>query len=861
MRARRAMGVLLTHLLSAGAYAAKQDLALQLPSQSFDSGGWSHKPSEAMERRYEVLPIIDDIVFAGLRRISPEVLQDKIVSRVGVAFSAEYVRRDVRTLGRLGWFESVRVEGQETADALAESRNLAKHVRLTFFVEELPFLTGVEYRGSRLLSEQQVERLLVANKLTPKLGEPENRAQLHRIAREMETALQELGHPSARVAIREERSARATVRVRFEISDGPHLPLGRVSFEGHPEISEKRLRGQMRRLRPGTLFAGLRAKDAYTREAFEEDHERLLAYYQNHGYPEARIGSARVSQFERVSRRRLPWPHTRKGYRLAVAVPVEAGPFYRIAAVEAGEALENLAKANLRPAPARSSVKAGQPYSAQAVENVRRAWQSQLRGKFRENDIRSFENVEAISTPDGATHTVRITFRASDFQPYIVRRLEFRGMRRFPDRYFRQRILLKEGAPLDDRALEAGIARLARTGYFKPIKKEDIHVDTCDVTHTADVTIHVQELGQQRVSLVGGRGQFGSALGIAYMLYNLLDREELLSSRIEAGPESLQLALGLAKEGFLGSRGTLALSVFNTFLRPHLIGSVKGPFFRQQSEGITADWGYALTATDTLSVDYGLSHSKTQYSAGPASGLTGLPASEVRAESSSRSLGLGWERNTGNERMVFAGSASGGWLGGSENLVRTKAEYGRIFHDPLFNWRNAWAFRTSFRAVGSYSGSMPPYARWFAGDLFVRGLRDGELGPDRVVSSTSASGSTLYSASPAGANAIAAINAEYRIPLGAGTEAATFFDLGSGRLLPNWLGPSRPSLIDSTNGLLHASTGLELRWTVPGVGVPLRVYYALNVLRLNRGLALPDGSFFRARNRFSALGWGLGTMF
>ena len=308
MRARRAMGVLLTHLLSAGAYAAKQDLALQLPSHSFDSGGWSHKPSEAMESTYEVLPIIDDIVFAGLRRISPEVLQDKIVSRVGVAFSAEYVRRDVRTLGRLGWFESVRVVRQETADALAESRNLAKHVRLTFFVEELPFLTGVEYRGSRLLSEQQVERLLVEKKLAPKLGEPENRAQLHRIAREMETALQELGHPGARVAIREERSARATVRVRFEISDGPHLPLGRVSFDGHPEISEKRLRGQMRRLRPGTLFAGLRAKDAYTREAFEEDRERLLAYYQNHGYPEARIGSARVSQFERVSRRRLPWP-------------------------------------------------------------------------------------------------------------------------------------------------------------------------------------------------------------------------------------------------------------------------------------------------------------------------------------------------------------------------------------------------------------------------------------------------------------------------------------------------------------------------------------------------------------------------
>ena len=128
---------------------------------------------------------------------------------------------------------------------------------------------------------------------------------------------------------------------------------------------------------------------------------------------------------------------------------------------------------------------------------------------------------------------------------------------------------------------------------------------TCRPTkfpHTVDVAIRVEELGQQRAFLTGGRGQFGSTLGIAYTVFNLLDREELLSSHIEGGPESLQLALGFAKEGFLGSRGSLALSAFNTFLRPRLSGSVKGPFFKQESEGLNAAWNYALTNTDTFSV-------------------------------------------------------------------------------------------------------------------------------------------------------------------------------------------------------------------------------------------------------------------
>jgi len=143
----------------------------------------------------------------------------------------------------------------------------------------------------------------------------------------------------------------------------------------------------------------------------------------------------------------------------------------------------------------------------------------------------------------------------------------------------------------------------------------------------------------------------------------------------------------------------------------------------------------------------------------------------------------------------------------------------------------------------------------------VRGLRPGELGPYAIVSTEAASGTKKYSATPTGSSFVTAANAEYRVPLGGGSEAAGFFDLGSGLLLPNWLGRARPSLLDSTNGLLHGSTGIEMRWTVPGVQVPIRAHYAFNVLRLDRSLLLPDNSLFRAHNRFAAFGWALGTLF
>jgi outer membrane protein assembly factor BamA len=238
-----------------------------------------------------------------------------------------------------------------------------------------------------------------------------------------------------------------------------------------------------------------------------------------------------------------------------------------------------------------------------------------------------------------------------------------------------------------------------------------------------------------------------------------------------------------------------------------------------------------------------------------------LPPLDLQTRISSRAFGVGWLHDAGNESILFSNSASGGFLGGGENMVRSSAEYGRILRDPVFAPRNAWAFRTTFSGAGSYRGDMPFYARLFYGDEVVRGLRNGELGPDALTTASTPSGAPLNSAAPVGANLVTAANAEYRIRLGGGTEAAGFFDLGSGWLLPNWLGPTKPLLLSSTNGLLHGSTGIEFRWTVPGVQVPVRAYYAFNVLRLDRAIRLSDKSIFFAHNRFSAFGWGLGSLF
>lgn len=806
-------------------------------------------------------PCVNEISFTGLRRIAPGAVEAQISSRAGDPLDARRIEMDIRKLARLGWFESIRVEARASDEPFLDSRSEVPGVTVLFHLKEFPFLSAAKFSRSRLLSQEQIQKLLKEKKLTLPLGKPADPATLQHVAFTIRSALKELGHPDASVRIERAESPNATVSVRFIIDDGPRLRVRHVLFEGNPQLSPKLLHRQMHDITPWQPLASLRSKDAYTREAFEADRQRILSYYQNHGYPEARVGNAQATPINDSSRAWFPWPHAATHTGLSLSIPVEAGASYRVQSVFITPALQNAADERRGNPVILSEWERGMPYSAQQMEKLRRWWLVQVQPKDSKSDLYAYYSVVARPTFDSDKHAAQIALDLGDSPPYIVQRIEFLGLHKFSDRYMRRRIPLREGRPVEDRALEAGLARIARTGYFKPIRKEDIHVRMDDATHTANVSIRVEEAGQQRASLIGGHAQFGSTLGIAYTVFDLLNREELLSAQLEGGPESLQVMLGLAKEGIFGTRASLAFSVFNNVIRPRFASSARGPFFNSHSEGITVPWSYAINNSDSVVANYTLSRTRTEYSVATPAAVPGVTIGNVRNDTSSRSLGLGWAHDTGNERIALSNSFSGGVLGGSEDTIRSSGEFGRIVRDPLFSPGNSFAFRTTFSGAGSYRGDMPFYARLFSADEIVRGLRPGELGPDALIFKSPNSGAPALSAAPAGANLIGGANAEYRIPLGGGTEAAGFFDLGSGWLLPNWLGPTRPMLLNATNGVLHGSTGAEIRWTVPGVNVPIRAYYAINVLRLDHSIRLSDKATFFARNRFSAFGWGLGSLF
>src|SRR5262245_10552498 len=256
--------------------------------------------------------VIERIEFTGLRRIPLEAVKSRIASREAQAFEASRITRDVHILNRLGRFEEVTVEAIKVKEDSTTTARAAPLIQIIFHLKEFPFLSEVEYGGSKVLPPREIKKRLEDKKLTPQTGAPANPVLLHRAATAIQSELHSMGYPDAKVAVAQEELPGGRLRAKFQIHDGARLQVKEVVFSGQAEIAGPALRKQMRRVAPTEWFSGIRSKNIFTSERMEEDRESLLAYFQNHGFPEARVGSPRVTRVEALSRSILPCPHTRR---------------------------------------------------------------------------------------------------------------------------------------------------------------------------------------------------------------------------------------------------------------------------------------------------------------------------------------------------------------------------------------------------------------------------------------------------------------------------------------------------------------------------------------------------------------------
>ncbi len=229
-------------------------------------------PLSAQEEWYMGKPIAD-FTFIGLDTVSENELLPLVRSYIGTEFSLEVFWEIQETLYALDFFESIEANAEPGDDA-------RESVVVEFTVQEKPTVEEVVLEGNRRLRKGEIlENVLIAP------GDMVTEIQAALDAQAITDLYLEKGYIDVSVkAVLEPGEQENTVIVMFIISEGSQTAIKSIIFSGNDFASEGTLRRQMK-TKPQSLFSS----GVFQEMKFEEDQQKILDYYAERGYIDAKI--------------------------------------------------------------------------------------------------------------------------------------------------------------------------------------------------------------------------------------------------------------------------------------------------------------------------------------------------------------------------------------------------------------------------------------------------------------------------------------------------------------------------------------------------------------------------------------------
>lgn len=243
------------------------------PTEQISSPPAGLQDSPALPDELPASQVIADVTIVGNDTVSADRIYSLIRTRKGRNLDAGLLQQDKRNLIAKGLFRDVRIATQQTSHG----------VLVTFEVFERPTIHFIYLLGDRGIAEKTLLK-----EAGLKVGDALNFYAVEEGRRKIEDLYHRKGYPKARVST--ERGNRPEDRgVVFKIEEGPLQRIRSVKFTGNSEIaSDSRLKTQIES-KPGYLGYFFGGK--LDQEKVAADKEKLILYYRNLGFFQARVGS------------------------------------------------------------------------------------------------------------------------------------------------------------------------------------------------------------------------------------------------------------------------------------------------------------------------------------------------------------------------------------------------------------------------------------------------------------------------------------------------------------------------------------------------------------------------------------------
>ncbi|MGH9390940.1 MAG: POTRA domain-containing protein, partial [Vicinamibacteria bacterium] len=235
--------------------------------------GWAQQsqPTESVP-----IPTVRDIVVEGNRRIQGAAIRNRAQTKIGDPLAPAALREDVRSIFGLGFFDDVQVRTEEFEGG----------VRVIFVVVERPLLREVSFEGNAELKTEELRE-----KAAIRVGVLYNPVEVQKAEEAIRQKYEDEGFFGVQITPRTERTPEGDLRVVFRIEEGPKLHIDRILIEGNRALTASQVRDSMwTKERVYWIFPF----STVQRRVFEDDADRILQLYADHGYIQARVESAEI---------------------------------------------------------------------------------------------------------------------------------------------------------------------------------------------------------------------------------------------------------------------------------------------------------------------------------------------------------------------------------------------------------------------------------------------------------------------------------------------------------------------------------------------------------------------------------------
>jgi outer membrane protein insertion porin family len=701
--------------------------------------------------------IIKELTVEGNRRVQDAVILGRVQSSLGSTFNPGLLSDDLRAIFALGFFDDVQTRVEEFEGG----------VKVTFVVKERPFVRDVEFAGNSKIASPTLQE-----KIDLKLGSVYNPVDVQRAVEALRNYYEEEGYFEAQITPQTDRFADGDVKVVFSVDEGRRITIERIVIHGNAGLSDKQIKKAITTQEREYFI--LRGK--VQRQKLDEDVERILALYNDHGYIQVRAEAQEVA----VDREKA---------RATITFTVVEGPQFRV-----GE----LTTTGITVLPQKEierqyRLKPGDVFSRtklrETVRNIVDLYSTIGRASA---DV----NPRTQTRP--ATSVVDVMLEITEGPEVYVERINISGNVRSEDKILRREIPMVEGDLFTLQKLQRARQRLVNLGYF-----ETVSVTTQPGSDKARIVVNVEvtERPTGVFSIGGGYSSVDNLVGtIDLSQNNFLGRGWQTSIRLRIGGSTQQ--------------GIISFTEPWLFDRPLAAGFDIFKLRRQFTEYDYDSTGGALRLSRPFAefwrwnVGYRLSNDEIDDVAPDAS-------QDLKDEEGTRLTSListGLTRDSRDNVLAptrgssFAVTGDFAGLGGETHYVKTVAS--------ITHFRPIWFGHViSGRVEGGYlfgwSGDEAPlFERFYlGGPNSIRSFKNRQISP------TDSTGTRI------GGTSEVLGNLEYIIPLPFNIRLAAFFDIG------NAYGFGTD--FDLTN--TREAAGAGVRWLSP-FG-PIRVDYGVNLDR------------------------------